>query len=428
MNGAPTTVSAKVRGRILLPIVVLIVLSSLDRVNISFAALQMNAQLGMAPEAYGLAVGLFFVGYLLCQFPSTWTLTRLGARRWIAGSVVLWGCVALAMGFVQRAEHLYVLRFMLGCVESGFAPGVVYYCSGWMPARYRANTIAITMLAVPISVIIGGPLCGWLMHAHNPLEIAGWRWMFFMEGALTVVAGTIAYFLFVDSPSQALWLTRDEQLWLEDQLQREGRPTKRTDRSALAMVAADGRTWLAAAVWCTTLIGANGLIFWLPQVIKEMSALGDLAIGIVSALPWIGVAVGMIVNSWHSDLRQERYRHVGFALLLGTLALVTASIVAHGAFALLLLIVSGIGLGAAQGVFWAIPTTFLSRAIAAAGITLINLVGNVGGLVGPYIIGLIRTHSGSFAGPVWFVAAVMASGAILISLLQARERRVTRGQ
>jgi len=428
MNGTPATVSAKVRRRILLPIVVLIVLSSLDRVNISFAALQMNTELGLAPDVYGLAVGLFFVGYLLCQFPSTWILTRVGARRWIAGCVVLWGLVAGAMAFVQSAHQLYVLRFLLGCVESGFAPGVVYYCSGWLPARYRANTIAITMLAVPISVIIGGPLCGWLMHANNPLEFAGWRWMFFAEGALTVVAGTIAYFLFVDGPSHAAWLSSSERDWIESQLQQEELPAKRADRNALATVATEGRTWLAAIVWCTTLIGANGLIFWLPQVIKEMSSFGDLGVGVLAALPWIGVAVGMILNSWHSDATQERYRHVGSALALATGALVAASLIAHGVIALLLLIVAGVGLGAAQGVFWSIPTTFLPRTLAAAGITLINLVGNVGSLLGPYVIGLIRAHTGSFSGPVWFVAAVMASGAIFVSLLQASERRFSRGQ
>jgi ACS family tartrate transporter-like MFS transporter len=284
------------------------------------------------------------------------------------------------------------------------------------------------MLAVPISVIVGGPLCGWLMHSHNPLDTSGWRWMFFMEGALTVIAGTIAYFLFVDAPSQASWLKPDERLWIQEQLHREDPPSRRADRGAIATVASDGRTWLAAAVWCTTLIGANGLIFWLPQAIKEMSSFGDLSVGLLATLPWIGVGIGMIANSWHSDRTQERYRHVGLALVLGTAALIAASMIAHGATAFVLLIVSGVGLGAAQGVFWSIPTTFLSRANAAAGITLINLIGNIGGLVGPYAIGAIRTHSGSFAGPVWFVAAVMASGAIFISLLHASDRRVTRGQ
>lgn len=419
----------KFRKRILLPIVLLIVLSSLDRVNISFAALQMNADLGLAPQAYGLAVGLFFVGYLLCQFPSTWLLTRMGARRWIAGSVVLWGTVATAMAFVQTAEQLYVLRFLLGCAESGFAPGIVYYCSTWMPARYRANTIAITMLAIPISVIIGGPLCGWLMRANNPLDLPGWRWMLLMEGAVTVAMGLIAWFLFVDKPAQASWLAPAEKDWIANELERQAPSSpKSSDRGAIAMVVGDVRTWLAALVWCTTLIGANGLIFWLPQVIKEMSALGELAVGVLSALPWIGVAIGMVANSWHSDLTQERHRHLALALALGTIALLLASTVSHGALALLLLFVGGLGLGGAQGVFWSIPTSFLQRSVAAAGITMINLIGNLGSLLGPYVIGVIRARSESFSGPVWFVAAVMACGTILICLLGASERRLSRGQ
>lgn len=424
-----TSASGKFRKRVLIPIVVLIVLSSLDRVNISFAALQMNADLGLAPEAYGLAVGLFFVGYLLCQFPSTWILTQVGAKRWITGSVVLWGSVATAMAFVQTAEQLYFLRFLLGCAESGFAPGIVYYCSTWMPARYRANTIAITMLAIPISVIIGGPLCGWLMRANNPLDMPGWRWMLLMEGIATVVMGIAAYFIFVDKPQHARWLTSPEKDWIERELDAQApAPPKATGRNAFAGVILDSRTWLAAIVWCTTLIGANGLIFWLPQVIKEMSSLSDFAIGVCSALPWVGVAIGMVGNSWHSDLKQERYRHVAIALSIGTVALFLASVVSQGALALFLLFIGGIGLGGAQGVFWSIPTSFLQRSVAAAGITLINLIGNFGSLLGPYVIGLIRARSDSFAEPVWFVAAVMASGTILISLLHVSERRLNRGQ
>jgi MFS transporter, ACS family, tartrate transporter len=430
MSAAPVeaTASAKFRRRILIPIVVLIVLSSLDRVNISFAALQMNADIGLAPQAYGLAVGLFFVGYLLFQFPSTWLLTRVGARRWIAGSVMLWGAVASAMAFVRNAEQLYVLRFLLGCAESGFAPGIVYYCSGWMPARYRANTIAITMLAVPISVILGGPLCGWLMRVQNPLDLPGWRWMLLLEGSATVLMGAAAYFLFVDKPSDARWLQESEKEWIRAELAGEQQRTRSPGAMVFRTIIVDARVWLAAAIWCTTLIGANGMIFWLPQVIKEMSSFGEIAIGALSALPWIGVAIGMVANSWHSDLRQERHRHLGIALALGTIALFLASMVSQGALALALLFLGGLGLGGAQGVFWSIPTSFLHRSAAAAGVTLINLVGNVGSLLGPYAIGVIRAHSESFSAPVWFVAAVMGAGAILISSLHASERRVARGQ
>ena len=417
MSAIEVSASSKFRWRVLLPLVVLIVMSSLDRVNISFAALQMNADIGLTPQMYGLAVGAFFVGYLLCQFPSTWLLTRFGARRWITGCVTLWGLVATAMAFVRSPEELYVLRFLLGCAESGFAPGVVYYCSGWMPMRYRANTIAITMLAIPISVVFGGPLCGWLMGADNPLNVSGWRWMLLMEGVATVALGLAAYFVFADKPQDVRWLSTAEQAWIDTELAREQAHAKAPKRSPLSSALRDARAWLAAGVWCTTLIGANGMMFWLPQAIKEVSEVGELAVGVIAALPWLGVGLGMISNSWHSDRTQERYWHVGLALVLATFGLVAASI-ASGPQALLLLFLGGLGLGAAQGVFWSIPTSFLHRSVAAAGITLINLVGNLGSLLGPYIIGVIRGHSDSFAAPIWFVAAVLGGGAVLLVALR----------
>jgi ACS family tartrate transporter-like MFS transporter len=417
----------KFQWRVLAPIVLLIVLSSLDRVNISFAALQMNAELGIDPHAYGLAVGMFFVGYLLFQFPSTWVLTRIGARRWIAGCVGLWGTVAAAMAFVQSVGDLLLLRFLLGCAEAGFAPGIVYYCSGWMPKRYRANSIAVTMLAIPTSAIIGGPLCGWLMDVSNPLAMPGWRWMLLIEGLVTVAMAAIAYFIFVDEPSDAKWLEQAEQDWIARALADEQREAKAPAELSIKAVLVDRRAWLAAGVWCTTLIGANGMMFWLPQVIKSMTALSALAVGALSALPWVGVALGMILNSWHSDKSQERYRHLGIALATGMIALLLASAIPPSAWSLLLLFFGGIGLGGAQGVFWSIPTSFLPRQTAATGITLINFVGNLGSLAGPYVIGIILAQSGSFSAPIWFVAAVMGAGTLLLASLRLSERRAVHG-
>lgn len=424
MTDAQRSATTKFRWRVLLPIVILIVLSSLDRVNISFAALQMNDDIGLSPQSYGFAVSIFFVGYLLFQFPSTWTLTRVGAKRWITGCVVIWGSVATLMAFVRSPQELYVLRFLLGCAESGFAPGIVYYCSGWMPSRYRANTIAVTMLAIPISVIIGGPLCGWLMAVSNPLDLPGWRWMLFMTGTATIVMGVAAYFIFVDKPSQARWLDDDEKNWIAQELEREQQQSKPPPRAPLTAVATDSRAWLAAGVWCTTLIGANGMIFWLPQVIKQMSSSSDLVVGMISALPWVGVGLGMIVNSWHSDKTQERFWHVGLALALAMFGLFAASLVPASALALLLLFIGGVGLGSAQGVFWSIPTSFFHRSVAAAGITLINLVGNIGSLTGPYVIGVIRANSDSFAAPIWFVAGVMGIGAVLLVSLHRQKPKL----
>jgi ACS family tartrate transporter-like MFS transporter len=418
---------AKFQWRVLAPIVLLIVLSSLDRVNISFAALQMNADLGIDPHAYGLAVGMFFVGYLLFQFPSTWVLTRVGARRWIAGCVGIWGAVAAMMAFVRSVEELFLLRFLLGCAESGFAPGIVYYCSGWMPKRYRANSIAVTMLAIPASVIIGGPLCGWLMGVSNPLDLPGWRWMLLIEGVVTVLMAAVAYFVFVDKPGDARWLSDAEQDWIANALADEQREAPAPTQSSIKTALVDPRAWLAAGVWCTTLIGANGMMFWLPQVIKEMSSHSPLVVGVLSALPWVGVALGMLLNSWHSDKTQERYRHLGIALALGMVALLIASAIPPSAWSLLLLFIGGVGLGGAQGVFWSIPTSFFHRAAAAAGITLINLVGNIGSLAGPYVIGIIREQSGSFSAPIWFVAAVMGAGTLLLASLRFSERRAISG-
>jgi ACS family tartrate transporter-like MFS transporter len=424
---AERSARGKFQWRVLAPIVLLIVLSSLDRVNISFAALQMNADLGIDPQGYGIAVGLFFVGYLLFQFPSTWVLTRVGARRWIAGCVGIWGAVAAVMAFVRSIEELFVLRFLLGCAEAGFAPGIVYYCSGWMPKRYRANSIAVTMLAIPASVIVGGPLCGWLMGVSNPLDVPGWRWMLLIEGLVTVAMAAAAYFVFVDKPSDARWLSDAEKDWIANALAEEQREARAPVQSSIKTALIDRRAWLAAGVWCTTLIGANGMMFWLPQVIKAMSSLSPLAVGVLAALPWVGVALGMMLNSWHSDKTQERYRHLGVALATGMIALLFTSAIPPSPWSLLLLFIGGVGLGGAQGVFWSIPTAFLHRSAAAAGITLINLVGNVGSLAGPYVIGIILQQSGSFSAPIWFVAAVMGAGTLLLASLRFSERRAISG-
>jgi ACS family tartrate transporter-like MFS transporter len=196
----------KIRRRIILPFVLLLIVSSLDRANLSFAALQMNAELGLSPAQYGLAVSAFFAGYLAFQFPSMYLLHRYGARRWIAGSVLMWGLFALGMMFIEGAFALYALRFLLGLAEAGFAPGVVYLCSRWMPKRYRAAAIGMTMLAVPVSVVFGGPLSGWLMSIQNPLGLSGWRWMFLAEGILTIAFALFAWKMFVDGPADARWL------------------------------------------------------------------------------------------------------------------------------------------------------------------------------------------------------------------------------
>jgi ACS family tartrate transporter-like MFS transporter len=407
----------KLLVRLVAPLTFLTFLSSLDRVNVSFAALQMNSALGLSPERYGFGVGLFFSGYLLFQFPHTALLRRIGARRWILAAVLSWGAVATAMAGVQSAAQFYTLRVLLGVAEAGFAPGIVYYMSQWMPQRFRASAIAGSMLAIPISIVLGGPLSGWLMSLD--LRMPGWRFMFLVEGALTIVIALLTPLYFVDVPEQARWLTDEEKRWLAVERSSDARtPAHAMAPTSLRGLLASSRVWAAALVWFSLMTGAYGIIFWLPQVIKQLSDRSDLKISLLSALPWMGLGAGMLVNAWHSDRTQERYLHIAGPALLAALGLGAGASLAPGWLALLCLVVGAFGLGGAQGAFWALPTSFLERSVAASGITMINLLGSAGGLIGPPAIGWVRRLTGSFVLPIYALALLLVFGALVVLALR----------
>jgi ACS family tartrate transporter-like MFS transporter len=420
----------KLALRLIAPLTFLTFLNSLDRVNVSFAALQMNAQLGLTPERYGFGVGLFFVGYLAFQFPHTAVLRRIGARRWIFATVMFWGSVATAMAFIQNATQFGALRVLLGVAEAGFAPGIVYITSQWMPKRFRASAIAGSMLAIPISVVFGGPLSGWLMTVVSPEGWPGWRFMFAVEGGITLLVGLLTPFWFVDEPSQARWLTPDERAWLAAERERDHAQSARDPANAMSFrdLARSGRVWAAAGVWFSLMSGAYGIIYWLPQVIKAISGRSDLQVSVLSALPWVGLGAGMLINAWHSDRTQERYWHIGLPALLAALGLVLGSNVSPSGLALVCLCIGAFGLGSAQGAFWALPTSFLPPAVAGSGITLINLLGSSGGLVAPPTIGWIRAHTGSFAVPVYALAGLLILGAALLIVIRRWERPAANAQ
>lgn len=402
----------KVRVRVLLPMLILTVLSSLDRVNISFAALQLNPTLGLSAEQYGIAVGIFFFAYLLFQFPSMWLQRRLGTRLWILCIGVSWGVIAAAMALIHTRTGLYVLRFLLGVAEAGLAPGLVYYCSSWLPRRYRAAAITTTMLAIPISVVIGGPLSGWLLSHPNPLHLSGWRWMMLVEGLPTIVMAGLAYLLIANQVEDAAWLSAGERSWLRAQLRTESEQfmsaAGRIDTVRTMLLS--GAVWKVALVWFALLLGSNGILFWLPLVLRQFSGRGDLAVGVMSTVPWLGLGIGLLVNSWHSDRTQERSWHVSGAMLLGALGLASAAALGAQGLSLILLFVAGCGIGAAQGAFWAIPGNLWSGAVLGAAITAINLLGNLASLAGPYLIGWVRMHTGSFAAPTYALAACLVLG------------------
>ncbi len=281
------------------------------------------------------------------------------------------------------------------------------------------------MLAVPVSVVLGAPLSGWLLSMATPFDIAAWRWMLFIEGLPAVLLAFVALRIFRHAPQQAAWLDAEQKRWLQEELDSEQRTAGNDSIGSFREVLMDGRILCSAGIWFCLIFGAYGIMFWMPLVLQEMTQLGELAIGLVSALPWLGVGTGMVLISRHSDIRQERLRHVGFAALAGSVALLASVWSPSAAASLLLLFVFGVGLGGAQATFWTIPTALMSRAVAASGVVFINLVGNISSLINSSVIGHVREQTGSYLWPVVLLAAMLALAAALvavIALLSARTR------
>jgi ACS family tartrate transporter-like MFS transporter len=420
VDTAATIRSTKLR--LLTPLLVLLFLSTIDRANVSFAALQMNAELGLNAKTYGFGVSIFFVGYILIQWPSLWLLRRVGMRRWVFTCAGVWGIAAAGLAFVHSAQGFYVLRFLLGVAEGGFAPGVMFYLAQWIPARYRAGAISTFMLAVPVSAICGGPLAGWLMTTDNPVDWPGWRWMMLIEGVPTILLAIAALWLLPDRPRDASWLSESERRWIEHEIEREAaaQVTSGADESPLK----SSRLWIAGACWFGLMAGANGLLYWLPQIIRHLSASSsDLEIGFISALPWVAVAAGMVLNARHSDREQERHWHVGLAALASAVFILLTPLLGTGSLALVTLLLAGFAMGAAQGTFWTLPPLFLRPAALATGFALINMSGNLAGIVIPTLVGWVRERTGSFDGPVYVLAALALLAAGAVALLRKRAAR-----
>ncbi|HEU4625119.1 MAG TPA: MFS transporter [Steroidobacteraceae bacterium] len=404
------SLAVQVRWRLVAPCLLFMLMSSLDRANVSFAAVRMNAELGFTPSQYGLGAGILFVGFLAGQYPSVLLFMRIGMRRWLCAVALLWGISAGAMAFIGSPLQLYVLRILLGVAEGGLAPGIVLYLSQFATERERATTFALPMLAIPFSVVIGGPLSGWLLEMPMVGSLRGWRWMFIAEAVPTIVLGLLALRYFPDRPRDARWLTADQQRWLHEHAAHRVDPDRSHDWSVLRLPI----VWLAALLWFCLLSGAYGIIFWLPQILGTLTTLDAVMLGVVSALPWLAAAAGMYLNATHSDRTGERFWHVALPAALSGVAIYAASSVGAGMAGIALLMIGGLGLGAAQGAFWALPTRLLSKRELSLGVVTINIAGSAGGLVMPHAMGWARESSGSFALPTLLVTGVLLAAALLV--------------
>jgi MFS family permease len=431
MSDSPTVESLRtgtlraVTIRLIPLLIALYFVNYLDRTNLGIAREGISADLQLSATMFGLASGIFFIGYVLVEVPSNLALVRFGARRWLARIAVSWGIVAVAIAFAPNAGTLLTLRFLLGVAEAGLFPGVVFYLSLWFPAAYRARIVGTFMLAIPIASAIGTPLAAWLIQAGDGMwGLAGWRFMMICVGLPAVLLGAVCWFYLTDRPADAHWLTADQRRWLTETLAAEERHVRTRHHFPLRRTLTSPRVWALAVVYFAVAYGLYALAFFLPSIVAGFRKtfavnLSLVEVGLITAVPYAFGAVAMFVWSRHADRTGEHVWHVAIPLLAGGLAIPTALYLRHPVAVMVPVVIAAIGIFGALPVFWALPSRFLTGAAAAAGIGLINSVGNLGGFAAPYATGALQDLTGTDKAGMWAVGILMVLGAALVVWLRA---------
>ena len=420
MSEIEARVTRKLRWRILPFVMLLYFVSFLDRVNVGFAAFSMNKAIGLTSSAYGFGSGIFFLGYILFQVPANLILVRVGARVWIARVVIAWGLVSVASAFVIGPHSFYVLRFLLGVAESGFFPGTILYLSLWFPARERAQAIAVFMAAAPLSTAIGSPISGALMELPKFLGLMNWQWLYIIEALPAILLGFLTYKVLTDLPEGAKWLNAEERTWLVTTLEREREESRRnaaTGRGGSVWTALrDPRVLALALVYFGSSGGLYVLGLWSPLILKQFGY-SALTIGWLNSAPSFVAVIAMVLWARHSDRTLERTWHVAIPCLAACAGFVWAGAATTAIPVILALMFVNIGVNGNKGPVWAMPSMFLSGASAAAGIALINSMGNVGGFVGPVLVGWLKDKLGSYTAGLDVVGAMCALSAVVVVIL-----------
>ena len=429
-------VISKLLWRLLPFLFLLYVVAYLDRINVGFAALQMRQELGFSDDVYGIGSGIFFAGYFLFQLPSNLALQRVGARRWIALLMIVWGCISASNMLVTTPRSFYTLRFLLGAAEAGFFPGMILYFRSWFPADARARVVAMFMTAGPVSGIIGGPISGALLGLHHVRGLSGWQWLFLLEGLPAIVLGGLAFFVISDRPENAKWLSPEQRTWLATTLREEDRAAlalsnnegnRTSSANRMAEILTNGRLWLFAFVYFGLNTCAYGVSLWLPVALRSLTGISNFRLGLLSTIPYATAAVIMVILGIHSDRTGERRWHVAIAAIVAAVALCFAGYATNVTWLILAFSVAMIGVQSMNGPFWAMPSKLLSSSVAAAGIALINSVGNLGSGFGPYWIGHLRNSSGSFKAGLLSVAGILALAAVVVLIASSGSTRPRAG-
>lgn len=386
----------------------------LDRTSVGYAALQMTDSLGLTAAQFGFGAGIMFVGYCLCEVPSNLAMYKFGARVWMARIMITWGIAAAATAFVVGPYSFYFIRFLLGIAEAGFFPGVIFFLTIWFPAQYRTHILALFTIATPISFLVGGPLSIWLLGLHGHMGLDGWQWMFLIEGLPACILGVITYKVLKNNPKDAHWLTHDERNALTHALASEKQKAAGNHHFKDALK--DIRVWILGSITFSFTLGTYGIGIWLPQMLKAQGVELNL-IGWIAAIPYFFSTVGLLIWAKHVDRTGKPIRNLVIALVLAGVALIIALNLSGLVPALIGISVALVGTISAKTIFYTLPGKFLSGEAAAGGIALINSIGAFGGFVGPYLMGYLKTATGSFTSGFMIMGCILFLAAFMTALL-----------
>jgi sugar phosphate permease len=403
----------------------LYVIAYLDRVNVAYAALEMTHALGFTAKVYGFGAGIFFLGYCLLEIPGTLLVENWSARRCMARIMIVWGVLAILTGFIHSSTQFYWVRFFLGAAEAGFFPGIIVYLSHWYRYEDRAKAFALFMVAVPISNLVGAPVSGIILGIHW-MGVAGWRWLFILEGIPAIIFGIVTVFYLTDWPHQATWLPDDERSWITGELEKEKLAKQAARPYTILQALRNREVILLTLAYFFIVTGQYGFNVWVPTIIKAMSGASNFMVTLIAALPYGAALLALLLVGWSSDRTQERRWHTaGCMFAAGAGFFLSVLLQGNPVAEVAMFCLAGAGMYGYLGGFWALPTSFLSGTAAAASIGLINSIGNLGGFVGPYVVGYINNRTGSFLGGLLYlsVSAVVAAGMILC-LREAGQKRV----
>jgi MFS transporter, ACS family, tartrate transporter len=411
---------AKITWRLIPFLCLCFLVAFLDRVNVGFAALQMQGDLKFSDTAYSLGAGMFFIGYFLFEVPSNLILEKVGARIWIARIMIVWGIISAGMMFVRSPTSFYVARFALGAAEAGFFPGIILYLTYWFPTAHRSRTVAMFMTAPALSGIVGAPLSGYLLD-HHPVALPGWQWLFLVEGLPSVVLGIVVLFVLPNGPRAAKWMTPAESDWLSRRLDAERAEREKHHGMSVWRALIHPQVLMLCLVYFLIVIGAYGFDFFMPKILSRVfSAASKTQLGLIAAVPSLYTVFVMVYWGRRSDRLGERRWHVVWPTLWSAAGLVVASFDVAPAIALLAAALAVSGRWSCLPPFWGLPTAFLSGTAAAGGIALINAVGNLGGFVGPYLMGALKDGTGSYSAGLRVLAGAYILGGLVVLSLKTR--------